>query len=653
MVSSVKNQQKVRRAFDSILRSDYISLDKIESLTTLENYYIDFYNNIGSLLQRQDNFISGRRGTGKTALLLRGYYECLKTVSPKVRENSDYFEKDEKILPIFIDLSTCNDLFDSENDLDLLEIHFVRQIIESMKRQLDVIYEKKFLGFIKQNNPALEDLEIIEKILVEGMTLTNGKNRSVSHKSTSSTSGSFASKLTSFNPQIESELTGSKGTEEISQYDQVKGLNVQEFLNKINDIRKNAEIDCIYIFIDEFSDLKIESQIKFANLLKGLLASKINMYFKIGTITERYDFGDKIRIGRDLFHIPLDLNEYVERYGGIVLAIKKMEQFIEMLVNKRLEIFCPGIKYEDIFSMKKEILFHRIARETLGVPRTIGIILQQAWIQSLTHEEKNNKIGLIEINFGMRSARKMYYKQFEGSVKKGLIPNHYMDLWNSILNRAILEKNKLPDRPASHFMIDPVRKEYLNIFCENFLIHYLEENRTSKYGGSYPLFSLDYDICLDNSIKYAEIKDEFTSARFIYDDVLMQYDPYFIKEKIKSYQCPECGKIYEEQEVAHAKIKRCFDDDNILKEIIHKDVPRTQGNYTEVETKIVGIIGSLDIEEAMSAQEIADSVGCSRQKVAAWCSKVLTKKQIINIVIKLNKNYYYDRPTLTDECSDN
>ncbi len=85
-----------------------------------------------------------------------------------------------------------------------------------------------------------------------------------------------------------------------------------------------------------------------------MLASKINIYFKIGTITERYDFGDKIRIGRDLFHIPLDLNEYVERYGGIVLAIKKMEQFIEMLVNKRMEIFCPGIKYEDIFSMKKK-----------------------------------------------------------------------------------------------------------------------------------------------------------------------------------------------------------------------------------------------------------------------------------------------------------
>ncbi len=31
MVSSVKNQQKVRRAFEFNIKSDYISLDKIES----------------------------------------------------------------------------------------------------------------------------------------------------------------------------------------------------------------------------------------------------------------------------------------------------------------------------------------------------------------------------------------------------------------------------------------------------------------------------------------------------------------------------------------------------------------------------------------------------------------------------------------------
>ena len=84
MKLTISQRQKVRSAFESILRADYISIADINQLSRFESYYVDFYNNLGSLLQKQDNYISGRRGTGKTALLMRGYYECLKTISPKI-----------------------------------------------------------------------------------------------------------------------------------------------------------------------------------------------------------------------------------------------------------------------------------------------------------------------------------------------------------------------------------------------------------------------------------------------------------------------------------------------------------------------------------------------------------------------------------------
>lgn len=96
--------QKLRIAFQSILRADYISIDDIHQLATLENYYVDYFNNVPKVLQDQDNYISGRRGTGKTALLMRCYYECLKTVSTKISEKSLIFEN-KKVLPLYIDLS--------------------------------------------------------------------------------------------------------------------------------------------------------------------------------------------------------------------------------------------------------------------------------------------------------------------------------------------------------------------------------------------------------------------------------------------------------------------------------------------------------------------------------------------------------------------
>ena len=363
------------------------------------------------------------------------------------------------------------------------------------------------------------------------------------------------------------------------------------------------------------------------------------MYFKIGVITDRFNFGSRIIVGRDIFPIPLDFHEYVERYDGAIAAIKQMEIFVEDLIGTRINKFCPGLSISDVFKSDYSQVIYRITRETIGVSRTIGMILQNASIQAQTASDK--KIGLSEINYGISSARKTYQKQFSGSVKRRLVPGFYMDMWNGILERAQEEKNKYPNRPASHFMIDPLRKDYLNVLCENFLIHYISENVTSKHGGNYNLYSIDYDVCGEYSIKYADKKDEYTPIRFIYDSVLSSYDPYFLETKQKSYRCPQCEKIYAEEDVKQAKVKRCFDDDEKLEEIVHQEAPVSHGNFVEVEIKILGLISQLEQSEAMTAREVADSVGCTVQKVSAWAGRVLDKAGDINVDKVASPYKYY------------
>ncbi|HCE2431637.1 hypothetical protein P3719_04565 [Vibrio parahaemolyticus] len=633
-----QEKQKLRCAFDSILRADYITLDNLNELGDLEEYFIDFFGILQSLLQRQDNFISGRRGTGKTTNLLRGYYECLKSIAPKLKDK-DRLIHDGKVLPIYIDLSTCNDLFDSKNDLNLIEIHFIRQIISSLKKQLNLMFEEKFLAVFSQKNPALDDLDYIEKVLVEGITLSTSKqvnltsDRKISENSEISAEMSV-SNLKAMGKQSDSyELAQSKTVE------QIKGLNVQEFLNKISDIKRKAEIDAIYVFVDEYSDLSLKAQNTFSALLKSFLGSRIGMFFKIGVITDRYDFGERIIVGRDIFPIPLDFNEYADRYNGAIAAISKTETFVERLILKRIESFCPTLKVTDVFKSNFKEIIYRITRETLGVSRTIGIILQNAFIQASSNSD--GKIGLAEINYGISSARKTYQKQFNGSIKKRLVPGFNLDMWAAILEKAIEEKNKFPDRPASHFMADPLRKDYLNVLCENFLIHFISENVTSKHGGNYNLYSIDYDVCSEFNIKYADKKDEYTPIRFIYDSVLSQFDPYFLESKQKSYKCPECKKIYAEEEVKQAKVKRCFEDDSKLVEIVHQEAPVTNGNFAEVEIRVLGLISQLSLDEALTAREVADCVGCTRQKVSNWAGKVLGRKGEINVDKSSSPYKYY------------
>lgn len=110
--------------------------------------------------------------------MLSGYYECLKSISPKLKDKESILGN-TKVLPIYIDLSTCTDLFDAENDLNLIEVHFIRQIIESLKRQLELMFDESFLLVFKKENPALDDLDFIEKVLVEGISLYNHRTVNV------------------------------------------------------------------------------------------------------------------------------------------------------------------------------------------------------------------------------------------------------------------------------------------------------------------------------------------------------------------------------------------------------------------------------------------------------------------------------------------
>ncbi|MBP5793638.1 MAG: hypothetical protein J6W46_08380, partial [Spirochaetaceae bacterium] len=82
--------------------------------------------------------------------------------------------------------------------------------------------------------------------------------------------------------------------------------------------------------------------------------------------------------------------------------------------------------------------------------------------------------------------------------------------------------------------------------------------------------------------------------------------------------------------------------DEIMEEIIHKPVEFSYGNLTEIEIKILGCIAELSKSHALSASEIANSVGCSHQKVSKYLnSNVLSDK--VFIAYSDGHNLYYGK----------
>ena len=161
------SNQNVHKAFQSILRADYISITDSRQLEMLGKYYVDIFNNLPIILQEQDNFVNGRRGTGKTTLLMRAYYECLKSISPQIKEESKIIGK-RRILHIYIDLNQCKDMFE-EADEQLLERFFVGKIVSELKTQLATMFELEKIKILKKDKSNLPEFEYIEEVLKSGI----------------------------------------------------------------------------------------------------------------------------------------------------------------------------------------------------------------------------------------------------------------------------------------------------------------------------------------------------------------------------------------------------------------------------------------------------------------------------------------------------
>ncbi len=357
--------QTVRDTFQSILRADYISISDIKQLESLNDYYVDFFNLLPKVLQNQDSFINGRRGTGKTTLLMRAYYECMKTISPIIKEDS-HLLYNKKILPIYIDLSQCKEMF--LQNCENLEHSFIVKIVEEIKNQLEIIFQLTKFKVGKKDFSKLEEFDSFSEAIKEGILLKVEK-RNITQERKNSTAEKIEGSVSLKDAVVKGNRNIIDEKNINYELDEARGYNVQQFLGCLGKIRQRSGLDAIYIFVDEFSDLTDDEQEKFSNLLKKLLGSKNNVFFKVGTITDRFYFGKDIIIGRDIYPIYLDLSDFVERYGGIVAASKELINYTEKLLQKRLESFAGELTMNDIFKGNKSEILRRISREAMGVPR--------------------------------------------------------------------------------------------------------------------------------------------------------------------------------------------------------------------------------------------------------------------------------------------
>lgn len=649
-----EQQNNIEDAFNSMLRTDYIPIRDTEKLQRLARYYVDYFGYLRQVVGESDQLIVGRRGTGKTTLLYRALIECIHSWNIKSKT-----EAKNKTLAIYIDLSKCQTLSDTtEANFAEFEHVFVTELVDSIKEELlrnwpGLGTESALLNKIfypqesKQKAETIDALKRLSLIITSGIPRTEEEAgpRKLKRKDTEAMTqgakagGKIAPNTLEASAEFSESFSSSSDSEiEFTQLVRSR-LSIADLLRVLGDLREACKMSHIVVLIDEFSSLSSDLQRRFSTLLRKMLGNHAGVYLKLSAITDNYSLGSAIILQRDLFELSLDLDSFVERSGTLNSAMDGLVDLTRELIVERIKEY-TNLFPQNLFEAPEDAWIE-LSRSGMGVPRTIGIALKQAFYRSL--QAKGSGIRKSDIEYGIKYASKAYLNQFLGACGVA-IPSYCETIWNSLLDRGIEERTKA-EAPCSHFMLLPKNEDklrYINMF---FLAHLVTKGRTTKKEKlSRSLYVFDYGVCLENNLEYGTDKNTIRQQRFAYDSALAEFDIYFVRSEEKKFQCPECKRVYKESElfIAGHTLKFCPADRNDLEEMF-TDKANTS-SYTEEEMKIIGAIRSSQEEDNLLARQVADDVGCYVQKVAKFGEK-LEKERIIQrkIVEDIGKNIYFKK----------
>ncbi len=641
---------KVDDAFNSMLRTDYIALNDTARLGLLADYYVDYYGFLRQILSESDQLIVGRRGTGKTTLLYRALVESMRSW-----DSDQQSAAKPRTLAIYIDLNKCQSLLelDSEEFADFEHV-FVSEVCDAIAEEITrswpaVSAQPGFFASLfrsaeqKQAKQTRDLLHQLAALLQTGLPRVIDRSGKIEVKGSSkskyetevSGEGKISEKPSvSASAKSKSELTNEE--EQKLAYSVAYRLTIADIVQLIGQLRESAGVPAVFLLIDELSALSDELQRRFTTLIKKLIGNHSGLFVKLCAITDKFTLGSSLILQRDLFEVSLDLDAFVERSDSLNAAMSELENLTERIVTERIKVY-THLSPRQLFEEPADA-WRELSRSAMGVPRTLGIVLKQAWSRA---SQSDRKINRTDIDYGIRYASRAYLDQLEGASKGGVaLPEYVSDIWDAILTRAVAERGKGAE--ASHFMVlarNEIKLKYLSM-C--FVVHLLTKGRTTKKDRSArSLYCIDYGICLENNLGFATDKNILRQHRFAYDSDLEQFDPLFEKASEPKYICPTCGDVYRESEllIRGVVMPFCVKDHAALRK---HELGDLETRYTEEEIKIIGSIRSSSPQDRLIARQIADDVSCYVQKVATFGRK-LDREGVISreLVEELQKNIYY------------
>lgn len=654
---------------------------------------------LNSILSSNTTFLLGRKGTGKSTVFAKA---------------QSIFREKKDIVSIYIDVKSLYDILAIDNipETDLtnsgissiaFRSHMLRKallgnVINELLTEVNTASDnlslfdkwkgqKKLFRDLQENlsrigqevkTPTLEqhELPILQKISRQLRTKSQQENSTSRFKKAgidakaTSTSADFGLGLEGSTTDFDKTLDDNEIYNEYSDV-VVKSFPFNEILTQIQALLSETGLQRIVIFFDDFSELNILDQRLFVDVVLSPLnnSSKEKVKLKVAGYPGRVYYGRIDPSKTDT--LALDFSSLYE-----ATEVQEMERsatdYTSRLLSARFKAF--GIQLNDYFDTSTasiEDYMGLIFRASFNVPRIMGHLLHQCYLDRISKSQKINSASL-------RLAARKYYentvsKYFDRLNRYALEPfENKLDRHNQkqLLEHLVQESRSVRKRimegqtggkyfeglsspPVSHFIVRPELEDVFSSLESNFFLTRYKSTR-DKQGKAVIVYALFMGLTESERMAWGYPEGSFYRNYFVQRCFEYTHAIYEYLSKSQTIKCGECGHCYpmdtkQSLELFKWRCPECneglcsivnlSDDFKFEVENLNRDIM-----LEPLELEIVTTLNDEGYE--MRAGEIAALIDTTHQLVGRRTSKL----QDLGLVKKYKDTDGKTRNELTDRC---
>lgn len=606
-------------------------------------------------------FLIGRKGTGKSTIFIRAQ-NSLQTNKSAICSYVDIKTVYESAQPspgVSAKLDQVAEAMSADHFVQhRLTIEFVRSVVSGIREDIEKQLEssgrmarfrdrvtRRSTSIFQRLDSYLEALENPTFTDVQAMKAIDKTEADEGEWQTTVGASLSASPSESVRANVEAKVgTNEKRNSEIS-YKEIllRTLNIRELILSLQDVLNALDIEQLYVFVDDFSELPENAMRDVVDVLIAPLNNWSNelIKFKIAAYPGRIYYGDIDKSKID--EVSIDLYEL---YGkdSYTDMVERGVDFTKRLILRRLDEFDLGV--EDFFE-DDEATWQALFEASSGNPRVLGYTLHFAYQDRTIYGRKINSSAVAE------AAKRYYLDIIDAYFKLGKFLHESFDERSSIyslkeLLEGIVERAKglrsksvskifegiAGRHPTSHFHVAPTYDRLLSTLELNFFVTKYYQMRDKK-GRLVSVYALNYGLCADQSIAFG--KPEGRDYRTYHVERMFNYDP-ILQEYLRSNQeirCGNCRHIFDYSDVDALRrfgmlCPECLTGTCEISNVSRKyeDVLKRVDAESLLPATELGILQSLNVTDDQFANEIASDLDVSYQLVGRRASKLARRNLV-------------------------